>query len=127
GYGRVGLTLDGGLSWSLPRLVGLAQAQRLVFEDPDVDADEAQALGLVHRVVAASEVPSAIEELVGKARLQSRSSIQRNRQLLLESGGRSLAASYEAEATTMKASAGMQDGREGIQAFLEKRPPRFTS
>lgn len=127
GYGRVGLTLDGGLSWSLPRVVGMAQAQRLVFEDPDVDADEAQALGLVHRVVAPSEVTKAIEELVARLRLQSRSSIRRNRQLLLESAGRSLAASYEAEAVEMKASSGMQDGREGIQAFVEKRPPRFSS
>lgn len=127
GYGRAGLTMDGGLSWRLPRLVGFAQAQRLVFEDPDVDADEAHAIGLVQRVVAASEVQKALEELVERTKLQSRSAILRNRQLLIESQGRALAATFEAEAILMKTSAGTQDGREGITAFVEKRPPKFTS
>ncbi len=127
GYGRAGLTMDGGLSWRLPRVVGSAQAQRLVFEDPDVDADEAQALGLVHRVVAASDVQKTVEELIERSKLQSRSSILRNRQLLLESQGRTLSATFEAEAILMKTAAGTQDGREGIAAFVEKRPPKFTS
>ena len=127
GYGRAGLPMDGGLSWRLPRLVGFAQAQRLVFEDPDVDADEAHAIGLVHRVVAASEVQKTVEELIERTKLQSRSSILRNRQLLLDSQGRTLAATFEAEAILMKTAAGTQDGREGITAFVEKRPPKFTS
>lgn len=127
GYGRSGLTLDGGLSWRLPRLVGFAQAQRLVFEDPDLDADEAQALGLVHHVVAASDVQKKIEGLVERTRLQSRTAILRNRQLLLDGQGRAIAATLEAEAIQMKTSAGTPDGREGILAFVEKRPPKFTS
>jgi len=107
--------------------VGFAQAQRLVFEDPDVDADEAHAIGLVQRVVAASEVQKSLEELVERTKVQSRSAILRNRHLLLESQGRTLAATFEAEAILMKTSAGTQDGREGITAFVEKRPPKFTS
>ncbi|HXX94824.1 MAG TPA: enoyl-CoA hydratase-related protein, partial [Planctomycetota bacterium] len=127
GYGRAGLTMDGGLSWRLPRLVGYAQAQRLVFEDPDVDADEAQALGLIHRVVPRSEVDKTIGELIERMKLQSRGSILRNRQLLLESQGRALGPTMEAESVLMKTCAGMPDGREGIVAFVEKRPPKFTS
>lgn len=127
GYGRVGLTLDGGLSWRLPRLVGLAQAQRLVFEDPEVDADEAHALGLVHRIVAGSELVPTLEALVKTAKAQSRTSLVRNRTLLAESQGRTLAATYEAEALMMKTAAGSPDGREGVAAFLEKRPPNFTA
>jgi 2-(1,2-epoxy-1,2-dihydrophenyl)acetyl-CoA isomerase len=127
GYGRVGLTMDGGLSWRLPRLIGAAQAQRLVFTDPEVDADEAQALGLVHQVVPASELSTALTSLVEAAKAQSRGSLLRHRQLLLESQGRTLAQTYEAEAITMKASAGGADGREGVAAFVEKRPPKFTT
>ena len=127
GYGRAGLTMDGGLSWRLPRLVGFTHAQRLVFEDPDVEADEAQALGLIHHVVAPSEVDKTIAELVERAKLQSRSAILRNRQLLLESQGRALSATLEAESALIKTSAAMADGREGILAFLEKRPPKFIS
>jgi 2-(1,2-epoxy-1,2-dihydrophenyl)acetyl-CoA isomerase len=127
GYGRAGLTMDGGLSWRLPRLVGYTHAQRLVFEDPDVDADEAQALGLIHRVVPPSEVDKTIAELIERTKLQSRGSILRNRQLLLESQGRALEPTFEAEGVLMKTCAGMPDGREGIVSFVEKRPPKFTS
>ena len=127
GYGRAGLTMDGGLSWRLPRLVGFTQAQRLVFEDPDVDADEAHALGLIHRIVPSSDVDKTLADLIERTRLQSRGSILRNRQLLLESQGRALAPTLEAEGVLMKTCAGMADGREGIVAFVEKRPPKFVS
>jgi 2-(1,2-epoxy-1,2-dihydrophenyl)acetyl-CoA isomerase len=127
GYGRAGLTMDGGLSWRLPRLIGYTHAQRLVFEDPDVDADEAQALGLIHRVIPRSEVDKSIMELIERTKLQSRGSILRNRQLLLESQGRALAPTLDAEGVLMKTCAGMPDGREGIAAFVAKRPPKFTS
>ena len=127
GYGRVGLTVDGGLSWRLPRIVGMAQAQRIIFEDPDIDADEAHALGLVHQVIPASDLVKAFETLVEKSKLQSRSTFVKNRQLLLESGARTLQATFEAEAMSMKIAAGTPDGREGIEAFIAKRPPKFTS
>jgi len=127
GYGRVGLTVDGGLSWRLPRIVGMAQAQRIIFEDPDIDADEAHALGIIHQVVPQSDLVKAFETLVEKSKLQSRSVFAKNRLLLLESGARTLAATYEAEAMAMKIAAGQTDGREGIEAFVAKRPPKFTS
>jgi 2-(1,2-epoxy-1,2-dihydrophenyl)acetyl-CoA isomerase len=127
GYGRVGLTMDGGLSWRLPRIVGMAQAQRIVYEDPDIDADEAHALGIVHQVVPQSELVKSFESLVEKSKLQSRSLFAKNRQLLLESQSRTLAETYDAEALSMKISAGTPDGREGIEAFVAKRPPKFTS
>jgi 2-(1,2-epoxy-1,2-dihydrophenyl)acetyl-CoA isomerase len=127
GYGRVGLTMDGGLSWRLPRLVGMAQAQRIIFEDPDIDADEAHALGLVHQVIPASDLVKNFEALVEKSKLQSRSIFAKHRQLLADSGARTLAQAYEAEALAMKIAASQADGREGIEAFVAKRPPKFTS
>lgn len=127
GYGRAGLTLDGGLSWRLPKLVGMAQAQRLIFEDPDVGVDEAQALGLIHRVLPESEIKATMDMLVIQASLQSRMAITRNRQLLFQAQGGTLAQAFEAEAVMMKTSAGGQDGREGIAAFVEKRSPKFSS
>jgi len=127
GYGRVGLTMDGGLSWRLPRIVGMAQAQRIVYEDPDIDADEAHALGIVHQVVPQSDLVKGFETLVEKTKLQSRSLFAKNRQLLLEGQARTLAQSYEAEALAMKICASQPDGQEGIDAFVTKRPPKFTS
>jgi 2-(1,2-epoxy-1,2-dihydrophenyl)acetyl-CoA isomerase len=127
GYGRVGLTMDGGLSWRLPRIVGMAQAQRIVYEDPDIDADEAHALGIIHQVVPQSELVKCFEVLVEKTKLQSRSLFAKNRQLLLEGQSRTLAQSYEAEALAMKICASQPDGIEGIEAFVTKRPPKFTT
>ena len=127
GYGRVGLTVDGGMSWRLPRLVGMSQAQRILFEDPDIDADEAQALGIVHQVIPQSDLVKNFETLVEKSKLQSRSTFAKNRQLMLESASRTLQATFEAEALSMKIAAGTPDGREGIEAFIAKRPPKFTS
>jgi len=127
GYGRVGLTVDGGLSWRLPRIVGMAQAQRIIYEDPDIDADEAHALGIVHQVIPQSELVKAFETLVEKTKLQSRSIFAKNRKLLLDSQARTLAETYEAEAMAMKIAASQSDGREGIEAFVAKRPPKFTS
>jgi 2-(1,2-epoxy-1,2-dihydrophenyl)acetyl-CoA isomerase len=127
GYGRVGLTMDGGLSWRLPRIVGMAQAQRIVYEDPDIDADEAHALGMVHQVVPPSDLVKYFEVLIERTKLQSRHLFAKNRQLLLESQARTLAQTYEAEALAMKIAAGTPDGREGIEAFVAKRPPKFTS
>lgn len=127
GYGRVGLTPDGGLSWRLPRLIGMPQAQRMFFEDPDIDADEAHAIGLIHKVVAPSELVKEFEGLIERTKLQWRGLFQKNRQLLLEGQNRSLAQTYEAEALQMKTCVSLPDGQEGIAAFLAKRPPKFSS
>ena len=55
-YGAVGLTADGGMSWLLPRLVGLRQAQRIIHLNEKVGAEAAAQLGLVTQVVANAEL-----------------------------------------------------------------------
>jgi enoyl-CoA hydratase/carnithine racemase len=78
-------------------------------------------------VIPQSELVKAFEGLVDRSKLQSRHLFSKNRQLLLESQARTLAATYEAEALAMKIAASQPDGREGIEAFVAKRPPKFTS
>lgn len=126
GYGRAGLSMDGGLSWRLPRLVGMAHAQRMLVEDPDVDAKEAHAMGLIHRVAQPAELGKVVQDLLERLKVQSRASFARNRELLLGSLGRTFAQSLEAEAILIKTSAGTVDGQEGIRAFVERRAPRFV-
>jgi len=125
GYGRAGLTVDGGISWRLPRLIGLAQAQRLIIEDPDVGPEEALALGLVHDIFPASDLPARCEAILESLRRQGRMAVVRNRSLLAAGASRSLRESLEAEAETIRLSAGTADGAEGIRAFLEKRAAKF--
>ncbi len=126
GYGRVGLSVDGGISWRLPRLMGLAQAQRLLLEDPDVDAAEAVRLGLLHRVIEPRQVASTMEELVKRLEAQARGSVARNKSLLASSVEGTLAEALAREQRAMAESAAGVDGREGMAAFREKRPPRFS-
>ena len=125
--GRAGLTVDGGLSWRLPRVVGVPAAQRMIFQDHEVSAEEAKAMGLVHEIVEPQAMSQAVGNVVESAKLLARGVFARNRQLLLGSGGRSFADSLEEEASVVKACAGSRDGAEGIRASVEGRPPDFAS
>jgi 2-(1,2-epoxy-1,2-dihydrophenyl)acetyl-CoA isomerase len=127
GYGRAGLSVDGGLSWRLPRLVGMAQAQRMLFEDPVVGAEEARAIGIIHRVVPATELPKMLEEVAQRVKLQARSVVARNRDLLLNNQVKTLQAALEAEMILLKTSSATEDGAEGVRAAAEKRPPKFEA
>lgn len=127
GYGRAGLTVDGGITWRLPRIVGMAQAQRILIEDPDIEADEAVALGLLHDVVPATDIAARCEKIIGNLAKQGRMAIARNRQLMMDASAKSYTEALQAEADMVRLSAGTPDGMEGIKAFVEKRPPKFTS
>lgn len=55
-YGRIGLSPDGGLSWLLPRVIGMRKAQDIIIANRRVDAAEAEAIGMVTRVVGSDEL-----------------------------------------------------------------------
>jgi 2-(1,2-epoxy-1,2-dihydrophenyl)acetyl-CoA isomerase len=125
GYGRAGLSVDGGISWRLPRLVGLAQAQRLLYEDPDIGPEEALKLGLLHQVVDTWDVQKALRMFVERLELQSPLSVARNKRLLRAGLDGPLADALRREQAGIAEGAAGADGREGIAAFIGKRKPEW--
>ncbi len=126
-YGAIGLSPDAGTTWLLPRLVGLRQAQRLALEGERIDATEAERIGLISRVVDDADLPATARVIADRMATGAITAFARTRALLHASGGNGLETQLEREAVGISMSAREADGREGIAAFLERRPPRFTS
>ncbi|MBB6426872.1 enoyl-CoA hydratase/isomerase family protein [Sphingopyxis sp. JAI128] len=124
-YAGVGLTPDGGMSWLLPRLVGLRRAQDIILNNRRVDAAEAVAIGLVSRI--ADEGKLMEEALATAAHLAEGpvAAIGGARTLLAASATRSLKEQLDAEARRISEAAGGAEAQEGIAAFLARRKPRF--
>jgi len=125
-YKAIATTPDGGGTWSLPRLVGLRRALDIMLVGDRFDAQQAHAFGLVNRVVPAADLDAAVRTLAQSLAAGPALAIRNTKRLLRESLGRSLSEQLAAEATSFGACAATADFKEGITAFIEKRPARFT-
>jgi 2-(1,2-epoxy-1,2-dihydrophenyl)acetyl-CoA isomerase len=124
-YRHIGLTPDGGGSWSLPRLVGMRKAMEIFLLGERFGAAEALALGLVNRVVPAADLESATSALVHSLATGPALATRHAKRLVRESLSRTLSEQLDAERASFAACAGTADFAEGIKAFLEKRAPQF--
>ena len=123
---RRGLVVDFGGTWLLPRLVGLQQAKELALSGRAVPAAEAREMGMVTKLVAAENLEVAARAvaesfLVGGPLAQTMIKAGMNQSLSMSFSG---ALAFEAYGQTI--CLGSEDAAEGIRAFLQKRPPRFT-
>ena len=124
-FARVGFGGDFGTTWQLTRRVGPAKAKELFFLADMLSADEALRLGLVNRVLPHETFLSEVQELarrVAHGPLVSYRYMKENVSLALTSDFRTM---LDREAITHLRCGQTQDHREGVAAFLEKRPPRF--
>lgn len=124
-YSAVGLTPDGGASWWLPRLIGMRRAQEMLFTNRRIGAEEAAHIGLVTRVVTDDTLraeASTVASALAKGPIRA---LARCRALLVEAATADLSAQLEREAVSIAECAGAAEGREGVAAFLAKRPPSF--
>jgi 2-(1,2-epoxy-1,2-dihydrophenyl)acetyl-CoA isomerase len=124
-YTRAGLCPDGSSSYFLPRLVGLRRAQELMLTNRTLNAQQACELGLVTRVVADGELTAQSELLAAELAAGARLSTAYVKKLLLASSGNDLETQMELEGQLVSRCADSADGREGIQAFVDKRRPAF--
>jgi enoyl-CoA hydratase len=124
---RIGLSGgDCGISWTLPRIVGLGVASELLYTGRFVDADEAHRIGLVNRV--ADDVVAAALELAEGIAANSPFGIQLTKSLLhANAEGGSLAAALEVENRSQVLAAQTSDMVEALDAFRAKRIPVFEN
>jgi len=122
---RIGLVPDGGGTWLLQRVVGLAKAKEMVLTAEIIDATEALRIGLVNRVVPAAELESATRALAAKIAAGPPLAATLAKSLLNRAATVDLAAALEGEAFGQSNAITSEDHAEGVRAFLEKRAPRF--
>jgi 2-(1,2-epoxy-1,2-dihydrophenyl)acetyl-CoA isomerase len=124
-YTSNGLSIDGGGTFSLPRIVGLARALEIAAFDKPIAAEQALAWGLVTTVV---EDGQALDEAMNMARdliSRSRKSFAWSKLLLTDSFDTSFETQIERERAGLSDCAASPDGTEGLKAFAEKRKPKF--
>lgn len=124
-FGGIALVPDAGATYHLPRLVGLSRALELALLGDRVSAAEALRTGLVNRVWPDAELPERAAELVASLANGPTLAFAGTKRLLRGNLDAGLDAALDAEAREQAAAARSKDHREGVMAFVEKRPPRF--
>ena len=125
-FNKIGLVPDGGGTWLLSRLVGLARAKELIFTGEVFDAAEAARIGLVNRVVPAAELAAATRALAERIAIGPPNVLRLAKHMVNRAATTDLAAALDLEAYSQGLSIAADDHQEGIAAFFEKRPPKFT-
>lgn len=126
-YPSIGFSPDGGMSWTLPRIVGPARAREMIMTDAVIGADEAIRLGLLSRLVAEGEIQSESMRIARTLADGPTRSYGVIRRLVAESADRSLSEHLDAEARAISEAATTPTGIEGVDAFVEKRRPDWES
>jgi enoyl-CoA hydratase/carnithine racemase len=126
-FARRGIVLEAASSWFLPRVVGISRAMEWAATGRVFGADEALAAGLVRSVHAPDELLPAAYELAAEIVDNTAPvSVALTRQLLWRMlGADHPMAAHEVDSRAMQARGSSEDAKEGIGAFLEKRPARF--
>ena len=125
-YSKIGASPDGSASWSLPRMVGLHKALELTLLAETFDAAEAQRLGMISRVVPAEALAAETEALAQRLAMGPAIAFAKTKQLMRASFARTMEDQMLAERESFIACAQSADFVEGVSAFFDKRPPRFT-
>ncbi len=123
---RVGLGLDSGSSFMLPRLVGLARAFELALLGERLNAATAEQYGLVNRVVPAALLMTETHALARQLAAAPPKTLGRIKRALNFALTHDLSAALEYEALEQEAAAWHPEYKEGLTAFFEKRPPNFS-
>jgi len=125
-FGRIGLVPDSGATWFLPRLVGPAKAAELALLGGSLSAAEAERFGLVAGVSNGDALAADARALAGRLAGLAPRALALTKRALQRSWSVDLDEALEDEALRQGIAGATADHAEGLAAFLEKRPPRFS-
>jgi 2-(1,2-epoxy-1,2-dihydrophenyl)acetyl-CoA isomerase len=123
---KIGLMPDAGVTFLLPRVVGLGRAMEMSMLGDAVDAEEAYRIGLVNTVVADDALSEEAQNLAERLAAMPTSALGMMKRSLYASFEKDLETALEAEAEGQTFCGYTQDHKEGVSAFFEKREARFS-
>ncbi|MCW2756324.1 MAG: Enoyl-CoA hydratase/isomerase [Nocardioidaceae bacterium] len=126
GYPAIGMTVDAGLSWFLPRRVGSRATADYFLRNRTWTAEEAHRIGLVSEVVPDDELDGRSEDLARELAAGPTAAFGEVKNLLLDTFGTSLEEQLEREARSLARAAATDDGWGGITALSRRETPTFT-
>ena len=125
-FANIGLIPDSGGASTLPRLAGQARALGLALTGEALPAEKAEAWGLIWKCVDDDKLAEEANALAAKFAAAPTMGLAATKKLIRESGARSFDAQLDAERDAQRMLGRTNDYREGVAAFMEKRPPKFT-
>ena len=123
---NIGLVPDGGSSWMLPRLVGTAQAARMMMLGEKIHGEEAERIGLIYRCVDDEALEGEVQSLAERLADGPTVALGAMKQVLRQGLQADLATTLAAEADAQKRAGNSNDAAEGAVAFLQKRKAAFN-
>ncbi len=124
-FARRGLTIDFGGSFVLPRRVGLQRAKELTLLADIIDAQEAERIGLVNRVVPDAELDAFVDEWATRLAAGPPIALAQAKRLLDDGANSTLEQALDAEGAAQTVNFATGDTAEAVRAFLDKRTPTF--
>jgi len=125
GLRRVGLAVDSGVSYFLPRIVGPNKAKELVFTGELLDADDARELGLFTRLFEADSFEDGVENLVETIAEGPTVALSQAKQLVDRGAGSTFEEALDRETAAQGLAFATADHEEGTTALMEQRSPEF--
>ena len=125
-YTSAGLCIDGGGTFTLPRLVGYARALEIAAFDKPISSSRAFEWGLVTKVAAAGQALNEATTMTQDLSRRSLNSFAWTKKLITDSYNTPFETQIENERAALEACADHPNGREGLTAFSEKRKPKFA-
>lgn len=122
---NLGIMPGSGATQRLPRLVGLAKAKEMLFTGDNVNAEEAYRIGLVNKVVPRDKLMEEAMKLARKLATKPKASLGLIKRCVDNSFNMDLASGLTLEMDCFSIAFTSEDGREGVNAFVEKRKPVF--